>query len=257
MTTEHLEKIVVCFPETYSEFNNQLADRLATLGQTSSHTLELTASVPGFTPRLAVDFQSARSGVSVDFILSSGEVDSLKLENSTGMRRQSPHAYKLLEIDEVARRFAAAEIGLIGIDHAGFNLPWFASGIHPRILQLREKLAAACLYHRYPTGEPWDFILPGDLDEMAGRKTLDYGRVRRPKFELVSFDKASTPIIQIDLGVNGRYEDFVRWFPEALADPAFRNIWIYLENPHAIDICLVINEYSQGDWSGLFYGHRL
>jgi hypothetical protein len=257
MPTKYLEKIEINLPETPSEFNSQLADVLAMPGPKISHELNLISSDPSFTPRIAIDFQSDRFGVSADFLLSSGEIDSVDVENSTGVRKQSPHAYKLLGIDEVARRLAAAGIGLIGADHIGINLPWFEKGVHPRILQLREKLTAACLYHRYPTGEPWDFILPGDRNEIAERKPVDYTRVRRPKFELVSFDKASTPIVQIDLGVNGRYEDFAESFPEALADPAFRNVWVYLENPHAIDICLVINEYSESDWSGFFKGCRL
>ena len=54
-----------------------------------------------------------------------------------------------------------AGMKLIGIDHLGVNLPWFDPGPHPRILRLRETVKAQCLYHRYPTGEPWDFILPG------------------------------------------------------------------------------------------------
>jgi hypothetical protein len=257
MTTDYLEKITISLPGAQAGFNNRLASLLAVLGRKKSHALDLTGSDPGFYPRLAIDFQSARSDIFVDFLLSSGEVDSIKVENLTGVRKQSPHSYKFSGIDEISRRFKAAGIQLLGIDHAGFNLPWFASGTHPRILQLREKLAAGCLYHRYPTGEPWDFILPGNLDEIAGHHAVDYNRIRRPKFELVSFDKASTPLIQIDVGVNQRFESFAGLFPEALVDPAFRNIWIYLESPHPADICLVINEYSEGDWSGFFNGYRL
>ena len=145
----------------------------------------------------------------------------------------------------------------IGIDHLGVNLPWFEPGLHPRILQLRETVKARCLYHRYPTGEPWDFILPGTPEEIAGSQPIDYAKIRRPKFELVSFDGASTPLIQIDLGSDRRYEEFKTMFPEALADETFRNIWIYLINPHAVDICLVMNEYSEKDWSGFFKECRL
>jgi hypothetical protein len=257
MATDFLEKITINLSRNHAGFNNQLASWLAVLGRKKPLALDLIASDPSFYPRLAIGLQSGHSGVGVDFLLSNGEIDSVRVENSTGMQKQSPHSYKPLGIEEVAGRFTAAGIQLAGIDHVGFNLPWFAPGIHPRILQLREQMAPVCLYHRYPSGEPWDFILPGDPDEITGHRAVDYNRIRRPKFELVSFEKASKPLIQIDLGVNLRFERFAERFPEALVDPAFRNIWIYLENPHPVDICLVINEYSEGDWSGFFNGYRL
>jgi hypothetical protein len=256
MTTDHLEKITINLPGAPAGFNRRLVSLLETFGARSSNGLDLTKSDQRFYPQLAIDFQSPRSAVSVDFLLSNGEAVPIVVENTTGVEKKSPHAYAHLEIDSVAERLAAAELEISGVDHLGVNLPWFATGLHPRILQLRETIKRECLYHCYPTGEPWDFILPGTLDEIAGRQTVDYGKVRRPKFELVSFGKASTPLIQIDLGVNGRYEEFKTLFPEALADDAFRNIWIYLKNPYAIDICLVINEYSEGDWSEFFKGRR-
>jgi hypothetical protein len=257
MASTYLESITIGFPGSHADFNRRLASLLAALGRNKPPRMEVTGSDPGFTPRLAVDFQSPRSGVHADFRIAGGAIDTVEVENSTGVRKQSPHIYRPLGIEEVARRLASAGISPAGVDHMGVNLPWFEPGLHPRILRLREKFSAACLYHRYPTGEPWDFILPGDRDEISGRKPVDYGRVRRPKFELVSFEKSSTPIVQIDLGINRKFEDFLPLFPEALADPEFRNIWVYLENPHAIDICLVMNEYSEGDWCGFFKGHRL
>lgn len=257
MTTVHLEKITIGFPGSQAGFNTQLVSILAPIGRRTSFALDVTASDPSLYPRLSIEYQSPRHAVHADFLLSSGETETVDVENTTGARKQSPHGYRLLGIDEVARRLAAAGLAPAGVDHMGINLPWFEPGRHPRILRLREKIAPACLYHNYPSGEPWDFILPGDRDEIAGRTPVDYSRVRRPKFELVSFEKASTPIVQIDLAVPGRYEDFSGLFPEALADPAFRNIWVYLENPHAVDICLVINERSEGDWSGFFKGCRL
>jgi hypothetical protein len=86
---------------------------------------------------------------------------------------------------------------------------------------------------------------------------VDYTKVRRPKFELVSFNKASTPLIQLDVGVNASYERFAPLFPESLNEPEYRNIWIYLRNPYTVDVCLVINEFGAGDWSDYFKGCRL
>ncbi len=257
MQTDYLERISISLPGTETGFNQRLADLLAALGQMNSFGFEGTASDARYYPRLALDLQSTRRGVYADFLLSSGAIHSVGVENSTGMQKRSPHSYVPLGIDTVSRRFATDGILLKGIDHLGFNLPWFEAGIHPHILDLREKFSARCLYHLYPSGEPWDFILPGTPGEIASREAVDYGKVRRPKFELVSFDKSSMPLIQIDIGVNRGFERFAELFPESLVDPAFRNIWIYLENPYPVDICLVINEYSEGDWSGFFEGCRL
>jgi hypothetical protein len=113
------------------------------------------------------------------------------------------------------------------------------------------------LYHRFPSGEPWDFIIPGNRDEIARQEAVDYTMVRRPKFEIVSFEKASTPLLQFDIQMNTSYEILQGLFPEALDDPLIRNLWIYLENPYGLDICLVANEFSEKDWSGYFAGSRI
>jgi hypothetical protein len=162
-----------------------------------------------------------------------------------------------MKLDQVIERLNHSGIRLVGIDHVGFNLPWFSSGVHPRILQLREELSSYCLYHRFPSGEPWDFIIPGNRDEIACREAVDYTMVRRPKFEIVSFDKASTPLLQLDIQMNTNYEILQGLFPEALDDPLICNLWIYLENPYGLDICLVANGFSEKDWSSYFAGSRI
>jgi len=143
------------------------------------------------------------------------------------------------------------------LDHAGINLPWFSQGLHPVIQSLREALAASCLYHQFPSGEPWDFIIPGDVEEIRQVKPVEYNTTRRPKFELVSFETDSKPLVQFDLGVDAGYEVFQPLFPEALNDPQFHNIWIYLENPLPLDVCLVINQFGSADWSPFFKDSRL
>lgn len=136
-------------------------------------------------------------------------------------------------------------------------MPWFAAGLHPQVSSLRSKLTEACLYYRFPTGEAWDFIIPGNEAEIAGKKPVGYSRVRRPKFEIVSFEKSSIPLVQFDVQLNSRYETLLSLFPEALNDPDFRNLWIYLENPYNIDICIVPNEADDKDWSAFFKDSRL
>ena len=252
-----LERIIVRLPGTNTGFADSLASLIAVFGRSEGHVLRLTGSGQGFYPEILLDFRSDRPDIITDFTFSNGENITVTVENSTGLSKQSPHAYKPLRVETVTQRLAASGVRLAGIDHVGFNLPWFSSDLHPRILELREKLSSRCLYHRYPTGEPWDFILPGEVDEITGHKAVDYTRVRMPKFELVSFDKASTPLIQFDIGVNVGYESFAWLFPESLNDPEFRNIWIYLETPYTSDVCLVINKFTDHDWSGFFTRFRL
>jgi hypothetical protein len=256
--TVYLEKITVRFPDTDTDFTRGLTSLIDTLGYNENGVLRLTHSSQGIYPEISLDFQSGCSDMMTDFTLTDGEIFSVKIENTTGISKQSPYSYKHLGIETVSQRLVCSGIRLTGIDHVGFNLPWFSSGLHPRILQLREKLSAHCLYHRFPTGEPWDFIIPGDNDEIDKCRAVDYTKVRRPKFELVSFGNASTPLIQLDVSVDVDYESFSPLFPEALHDPSFRNLWVYLETPYAIDVCLVINRFpEERDWSSFFEGFRL
>jgi hypothetical protein len=251
-----LERITLQFPGTHPEFHDHLLSVLEALGKTTNHRLDLSASQADYLPRLSIDFHSAGPDTTAEFESSEGTA-SVRIENITGAEKRNPLPYRPLAVDAVSMRIGMAGWKIIRADHIGFNLPWFDPGAHPRIEELRKQLAGACLYHTYPSGEPWDFILPGDPAEISRRKSVDYTKTRRPKFELVSFDRASTPLVQIDICVDARFEDFTRLFPEALADPAFRNIWIYLENPYSIDVCLVINEDCTGDWCGMFQECRI
>jgi hypothetical protein len=256
-TADLLESITLQFPASWGAFNQALAALLAPLGAPTGAGLEFARSDPGFTPRVRVDFGSDQAAVNAEFALSSGERLRVELQNTTGISRRSPHAYAPVAAQAVSARLGAAGLKPVGLDHAGINLPWFEGGLHPQLRQLRAELRARCLYHGYPTGEPWDFILPGDADEIVRARAVDYSRVRKPKFELVSFEKASTPLVQFDLAVDGPYEQFGALFPEALDDPQYRNIWVYLETPLAVDVCLVLNTDTGEDWSGFFEGHRV
>jgi hypothetical protein len=253
----HLERIVLRFPGTDCGFAQALVATVEGLGRREGSVRRLSRSQPGFYPELLLDPCSDGAGVVAEFRLSDGQVLSLAVENTTGVTKASPHAYTPVRLEAVRRRLDALGARVLGIDHAGVNLPWFSGGVHPRIGELRERLRVRCLYHRFPTGEPWDFILPGDEDEIAGRRAVDYARVRRPKFELVSFAKASTPLVQFDVGVNVGYERLAGCFPEALPDPGLGNLWVYLEAPYPLDVCLVIGEAGEGDWSDFFDGFRL
>lgn len=178
----------------------------------------------------------------------------VELSNTTGIERSSPYEYTHISLDEYRRR--SGELRFAALDHVGFGLPWFR-GTHPEVLALREALAGSCAYHRFPTGEDWDFILPASPEEIAGAE-LDPSVIRRPKIEIVSFDTVSVPLIQVDLAVDLPHADLVRLFPEALADARWGSVWVYIDNPYGVDICLVLNEGTgEPDWSGDFLGHRL
>jgi hypothetical protein len=72
----------------------------------------------------------------------------------------------------------------------------------------------------------------------------------------VSFEKSSKPIIQIDCITTIDYKKLKALFPEAIADDELKNVWVYLDNPYELDICLVLNEPGS-DWSSFFEGNRL
>jgi hypothetical protein len=252
-----LETIILGFPGAHHEFADPFMTIVNPFGHYDGDHFTFISSDSHFHPEISLDFQSKPAGVRAQFILSDHETITVQVENVTGLYKPSPHTYQHMNVSEVNRRLYAEGIKLTGVDHVGFNLPWFSKGLHPAIIHLRQKLSSSCLYHRYPTGEPWDFILPGDEQEITGCKEVGYSVVRKPKFELVSFDKASTPLIQFDVSVCAGFDIFSQLFPEALIDLEFKNAWVYLQNPYQVDICMVINTHTDKDWSSHFKGNRI
>lgn len=258
MSTALLERISLRFPRQDDPFSRMFSQWLQVLGMERKTRLELNSPGIDLFPKIQLDFWTENlSGVKVDFLLSNGETYTIDVENTTGESRKSPHFYTPLPIEQVLQRLTDRGIRLAGADHIGCNLPWFAGGYHPKVRALRENLCRACLYHRFPTGEAWDFILPGTVAEIDGREPVDYSRTRRPKFEIVSFEKTSMPLVQLDLQLKGSYEMLSELFPEALNDPDLSNLWIYLVNPYGIDVCIVANPFFEGDWSDFFKGCRI
>jgi len=218
--------------------------------------LTVIPSTEGYLPLISMNPDADAPRVTVEFMLNQSEWISVDIENITGLERQNPLSYGYMEFREVQECFRQNGIRITGIDHVGFNLPWFGPGLHPAIIDLRNRLNRICLYHTFPSGEPWDFILPGQLPEIRRRKATDYHLVRRPKFEMVSFDKASTPLIQIEVMTNKAFGELRSLFSRGLADENVHTLWLYIDNPLGIDLCLVLNEPSEADWSEQFKGHR-
>lgn len=131
-------------------------------------------------------------------------------------------------------------------------------GIHPEIQTLREYCKDKSLYHLFPTGENWDFIIPATKEEITGKASIEYSLLRRPKVEIVTFEKTSKPLIQIDVNISKKttLDELKKLFPEGLVDENINNIWIYMKNPLGIDICYVLNPGDDPDWSPFFKDSR-
>lgn len=252
-----LEEIAIEFPNSDVDLDRKILAQFERVGLNADGRLRLNRSNDEFYPIISIDTNSENRKVSAEFLTSKGCKHEVLIENKTGITKKSPLKYSHLSIDDITDRFNKNGITIDNLDHVGFNLPWFSPGIHPLIEDLRHNFTSRCLYHKFPTGEPWDFIIPGSINEVLMLDKVDYSKTRKPKFEIVSFDASSTPLIQFDVQCDKKYEVFSRIFPEAIHDNQFQNIWIYVQNSHNVDICFVLNEASNNDWSSYFKESRI
>jgi hypothetical protein len=241
-----LNAIDIVLPDIDDGFFDQLTGVLSVFGVKVGKSLRFNTSNPQYLPVLGLSCGPINTP---EVIFDKKRV---KIKNTTGVEKDNPYSYTPLSLDDVTKRLE--DYTLNALDHIGFNLPYF-DGVHPEILELREGLKASCLYHLFPSGEPWDFVIPGTKEEIGGI-AVDYSVVRKPKFEIVSFSNCSKPLIQIDFSVKASYADIVAMFPEGLHDDNLHNVWVYIQNPYDIDICFVVNEPSEGDWSEYFAESR-
>jgi hypothetical protein len=253
----YLQTITLSFPQNSQELFTQLGSLFSSIISLRSNEICFTTSASGMLPHIHLACSENQYTYSARFQFSNAETHRIEITNTTGMSRQHPGGYQALPMQQVCQRLAQTHIRVLSLDHAGFNLPWFDGGLHPLLHSLSKKLSAASLYHTFPGGEPWDFILPGDTAEIDGSKPIDYNLLRQPKFELVSFDKSSRPLIQLDMGLNCSFKTLHNLFPEALDESALGKIWVYLKNPGEVDICLVMGTHSSEDWSSYFRGCRI
>ena len=251
-----LTKVNFTLPDIDDIFTNQFLQYLSPKGELRENSLNLRTSDEDFFPKTSFEFKGNEQPY-VTFVFDDRNEIKVPISNTTNITKQSPYTYSYLALEDLLTRIKP--FSLIGLDHTGFNLPYF-EGIHPQILELREKLKDACLYHTFPKhleDAPWDFIIPGTKEEINRSVSIDYQKTRKPKIEIVSFENSSTPLIQIDIQLQAKYEDLVKVFPEAIHVPEIRNMWIYLKNNFGIDICFVLNEASENDWSYQFKNERL
>jgi hypothetical protein len=242
-----LNTIDIVLPDIDDDFFDRLTEFLSVFGVKAGNSIRFITSNPNYLPVLG---------------LSCGPIDTpevvfdkkrVKIQNTTGVERDNPFSYIPLSLGEVTKGLIDHPLNVL--DHIGFNLPYF-DGVHPEILELRTELKTSCLYHLFPSGEPWDFVIPGTKEEVNGT-TINYSVIRKPKFEIVSFSNCSKPLIQIDFSVKASYPDIVSMFPEGLHDDNLHNVWVYIQNPYGIDICFVVNEPIEGDWSEYFAESRI
>lgn len=246
-----LTRVALTLP-TDIEFSQTFEDVLKDCLEQSQDVLEIKQTLNRSLPKIKIRFTDIEQPV-IEFI-GDDFTFSRNISNETGQYRSSPHSYRLIPITELRDRIHKAG-NITIIDHLGVNFPWF-DGLSPIIAELRTRLSDSSAYYRFPTGEYWDFILPATRHEIESG-TIDLALVRRPKLELVSFEKASTPIIQIDCITTIEYSKLKKMFPEAIADDELFNIWVYVENSYGVDICFVLNGPREQDWSSFFKGHRL
>lgn len=246
-----LRHIQIVMPNTDPDITDGLLAELSHFGIRVGTTLMLTPSQKGFLPEMHLAFASVDQPQAI-FTSSLGQI-MIEISNFTGRSKQSPHPYSPISLAEYHDR--AAKLRLTVLDHIGFDLPWF-DGVHPEVQKLRSELKTGTAYHRSFTGDDWDFVLPAGEEELL-KADLDYSVVRRPKFEIVSISKVSTPIIQFDFSADTSFDELVRLFPEGIADPGLQNVWVYIKNGFGIDICMVVGVDQGEDWSNMFKGHRL
>jgi hypothetical protein len=251
-----LREVRVVLPAGPGRFGERFLGCLAAFGELDGPCCRLRPSSAGYLPLISFVLREV-TVPAVEFA-GDGFRRSVDLVNLTGVERGSGYVYTPVPLPEYLRR--SATLRLLALDHVGFDLPWF-DGVHPDVVRLRAELAPRSAYYRFPTGEDWDFILPATPGEIADGDPVgdpDLSRVRRPKFEIVSLETCSTPIVQVDFVTDRGYPDLVRLFPEGLDDPEHRNVWVYLDTPYGLDLCLVLNEPSGApDWSAFFARHRL
>jgi len=225
---------------------------LSAFGTVTKSGVFFTQSNSSMYPEISVVFTDVSKPTAV--FINDHEQINVAITNSTKEFKKSPHAYSPIPLSDFLTRMKDVSLG--DMDHIGFDLPWF-HGTHPDIITLRKILHQHCAYHLWSTKEDWDFIIPATEDEINSRAELEYSIVRRPKFEIVSIRKVSTPIIQFEFLVHSTFKELVELFPEAIAVDNPGNVWVYIKNSTDVDICFVLNEYRDGDWSEYLKGTRI
>jgi len=236
-----LQSVTICLPKKDQDFEVKFIHFLGKFGTTDQNSVSFTSSDESYYPKSSFKFEGCEKPRA---IFKGSEKIEIEIINKTGKEKKSPLAYTPIKLDDFLKR--VKNLNFEFLDHIGFDLFW-PCGAHPEQIKLRNLLSKESLYYRYPTGENWDFIIPGTQEEIKA-KELDYKPIRRPKFEIVSLDYTSTPIIQFDMSVNENFEQIREIFPEGYPDKFLKNVWVYIENPYGLFISIVIGHRGKADW---------
>jgi hypothetical protein len=109
---------------------------------------------------------------------------------------------------------AAALLGghVAAVDHTGVNLP--AATVPPvRWADIVAAIAEVSTLYRYPTGEPWLFVLPSTQSEHAD-DIRDFPDGREPRFEVVHDEWLDGLLWQFALHTDLSREELEAMFPE-------------------------------------------
>lgn len=238
---EILKTATICLPSKDQVFEEKFLDFLAQFGIRDKNSINFDVSNSEYFPKTAFKFGGCKSPVAV---FDHSRESRVEISNTTGKERQSPLKYTPVKLGDFLER--AEDLNFEFLDHVGFDIYW-PEGAHPEILKARKNLSKKSLYFLNTTGENWDFIIPATASEITS-KELDYKPIRRTKFEIVSLDYTSTPIIQFDISVKENFDQIKELFPEGYPDNFLKNVWVYIDNPYGLYICAVIGHRGKADW---------
>lgn len=215
---ERIQELVFVFPQNTEEEREWCAHFSDILEEIPSIGLSSTAL-----PRIAFRWEKVA-------------LPTVYWSNITDSEKSIPLGYavdQLVSVQEEAisieQLYWRLEGRLIGMDHAGVNIP--AASIPPQewkdmLLDLSKR---ATLY-RYP-GEEWPFILPAEEEEFATDIT-NFSIKRTPKIELVYDKYTNIPIFQFALETDLTRDELEILFPEPIGfaipglDEIFRSLFI-------------------------------
>lgn len=139
-------------------------------------------------------------------------IERIRRKDSIGEYREiilDNNHYYLLSIEELYRRLHSH---IVRIDHTGINIP-LALFKQNELDAFVQHVSSVSNLYRYPTGEPWLFILPATQQEYTnGISKFSLGR--EPKFEIVFDDYLAIPTIQIDIASDLSRKEVEKMLPE-------------------------------------------
>ncbi len=145
------------------------------------------------------------------------------------------------------------------VDHTGVNLPTRATSPE-QWQELVGAIAATATMYRYPTGEPWPFVLPSSTDELHD-DIRDFIVGREPRFELVHDEWQTQTEWQFALWTDLTRAELEKLFPEpeGITFPGLEDIFRVIKIRHPwpglgirFDLCYRIDDgpsdWETGEW---------